>query len=129
MAYDRCPPAPAPLPQCEVCLEEFHQMDMFCAWGSSHQQKPAAGAKEVLDTSCGHYCCQACMQVRGRGGMTRPKISVDLGCVIRPFPLTAAAITVATPAFRYTINSTFLLHACVCVSVRASHGVPGTATA
>ena len=54
----------APLPQCEVCLEEFHQMDMLCAWGTSHQQKlHAAGAKEVLDSGCGHYCCHACMQV------------------------------------------------------------------
>ena len=39
-------------------------MDMLCAWGNSHQQKlHAAGAKEVLDSGCGHYCCHACMQV------------------------------------------------------------------
>ena len=44
--------------QCEICLEAFPRQDMYCARGSQKKLP----VKEVRD-GCGHYCCQACMQV------------------------------------------------------------------
>ena len=44
--------------QCDICLDDFPQLDMYCARGSQRKLT----VKEARD-GCGHFSCLACMQV------------------------------------------------------------------
>ena len=52
----------APLMQYEICLEEFPQLDMFCARGAGDKGHQKLTATEVRE-GCGHLCCKTCTQV------------------------------------------------------------------
>ncbi len=66
---------PPPFTQCDICLEEFPQIEMLCARGSQNKLT----VQEARE-GCLHFSCKECMEQYVRSGIAARRYPLTCPC-------------------------------------------------